>query len=71
MSNSLDPGSGSKLFANVISSQQKLQLVGKELDIEQLVDTSFSVNPWLKSISFGSNTFHLAKVLATTKSEPG
>ena len=33
----------------------------------ELLDTTF----WLKSISFGSNFFHLAKVLATTNSEPG
>ena len=26
--------------------------------------------PWLKFISFGSNLFHSAKVLATTNSEP-
>ena len=32
-----------------------------------VLDTTF----WLKSISFGSNFFYLAKVLATTNSEPG
>ena len=37
------------------------------LNTKQLVDTTF----WLKPISFGSNFFHLAKVLATTNSEPG
>ena len=30
---------------------------------------TFWLKPWLKSISFGSNFFHLAKVLATTNSE--
>ena len=34
---------------------------------EQLLDTTFR----LKSISFGPNFFYLAKVLATTNSEPG
>ena len=58
---------GSNLFAKVINRWQKLLLGGNELNTEQLVDTTF----WLKSISFGSNFFHLAKVLATTNSEPG
>ena len=60
-----------KLFAKVISWQQKLPLVGKELNTKQPVGTIFWLNPWLKLISFGSNFFHLAKVLATTNSEPG
>ena len=55
------------MFAKVISSQQKSHLAGKELNTKQLVDTTF----WLKLISLGSNFFHLAKVLATTNSEPG
>ena len=46
-------------------------LVAKELNTKQLVDTNFWLKPWLKLISFGSNFFHLAKVLATTNSEPG
>ena len=33
--------SGSKLFEEVISRRQNLPLVGKELDTEQLVDTTF------------------------------
>ena len=41
----------------------------KELNTKQL-DT-FWLKPWLTLISFGSNFFHLAKVLATTNSEPG
>ena len=38
---------------------------------KKLVDTTFRLKPWLKLISFGSNFFHSAKVLATTNSEPG
>ena len=38
---------------------------------KQLVDTTFCLKSWLKLISFGSNFFHLARVLDTTKSEPG
>ena len=45
-------------------------IAGKELNTKQLLDT-FWLKPWLKLISFGSNFFHLAKVLATTNSEPG
>ena len=41
------------------------------LNTEELVDTTFWLKPWQKSISFGSNFSHLAKVLATTNSEPG
>ena len=33
--------------------------------------TTFWLDSWLKSTSFGSNFFCLAKVLATTNSEPG
>ena len=36
-----------------------------------MFDTTFWLKPWLKLISFGSNFFHLVKVLATTNSEPG
>ena len=46
--------SGYKLFAKVISAQQKLALAGKDLNTKQLVDTTFWLNPWLKLISFGS-----------------
>ena len=45
-------------------------IAGKELNTKQLVD-AFWLKPWLKLISFGSNLFLLAKVLATTNSEPG
>ena len=44
-------------------------ITGKELNTKQL-DT-FWLKPWLKLISFGSNFFQCAKVLATTNSEPG
>ena len=47
-------------------------LVGKDLNTKQLIDTAtFWLKPWLKLISFGSNFFHLAKVLPTTNSKPG
>ena len=42
-----------------------------ELNTKQLFDTTFCLKPWLKFISFGSNFFYLAKVLATTIFEPG
>ena len=45
-------------------------IAGKELNAKQLVDT-FWLKPWLKLRSFGSNFFHLAKVLAAPNSEPG
>ena len=44
--------------------------MGKEFNTKKLVDTSFWLKPWLKLISFGYNIFDLAKVLATTNSEP-
>ena len=59
------------LFTKVISIQQKLPLADKELNAKQLVDANFWLKPWLKLILFGSNFFHLAKVLATKNSEPG
>ena len=49
----------------------KVALAGKVINTKQLVDTTFWLKPWLKLILFGSNFFHLAKVLATTNSEPG
>ena len=66
----LDKMSGSKLFAKVVCRQQKSPLVGKELNTKQLAETTFWLKSWLKLISFFSNFFHLAKVLATTNSEP-
>ena len=70
VSNSLDPDQA-RHFVKVISRQQKSSLAGRELNKKQLVDTTFWLKPWLKLISFGSNFFYLAKVLATTNSEPG
>ena len=60
------------MFAKAISRQQETPLAGKRLNTKQLVDTDFlaKILSWLKLISFGSNFFHLAKVLATTNSEP-
>ena len=49
----------------------KVTASSKELNTEQFDDTTFWRKPWFKSISFGSNFFDLAKVLATTNSEPG
>ena len=59
--------SGSKLFAKVISRQQKSALASKELNTKQLVDTTLAKVKfiWLQLFST------LAKVLATTKSEQG
>ena len=75
VSNSLDPDQarhfvGPDLGPNCL---QRLSADNKdkELNTEQLVDTIFWLKPWLELISFGSNFFHLAKVLATTNSEPG
>ena len=48
-----------------------MPLAGKELNGEQLLDITFWLKSWLKSISFDSIFFHLAKVLATANSEPG
>ena len=45
-------------------------IAGKDFNTKQLVDT-FWLKPWLKLILLRSNFFHLAKVLATTNSEPG
>ena len=63
--------SWSKLFAKVISRWPKSPRTGKELNKELLLDITFWLKRWLKSISFGSNFYHLAKMLATTNSEPG
>ena len=54
--------------------QQTIKVVPseqKDLNTKQLVDITFWLKPWLKFILFGSNFFHLAKVLAKTNSEPG
>ena len=60
-----------KCLQRLSADDKKLPLAGKELDIVQLLNTPFWLKPWLKSISFGSIFFHLAKVLATTNYEPG
>ena len=75
MSNRLDPDQaqhfvGPDLGPNCLqrlSPDDKSLQVGIVLNTEQHLDTTF----WLKSISFGSNIFYLAKVLATTNSERG
>ena len=59
-----------KLFAKVITRQQKSALACKEVNTKLLVETTFWLKPWLKFISFGSNFFHMAKVLDTANSEP-
>ena len=74
MSISLDPDQA-RHFVGPDLGQNCLQrlsadIAGKELNAKQLADT-FWLKPWLKLISFGSNFFHLAKMLATTNSEPG
>ena len=63
--------SGCQQFAKVISRiQSRCCRTKSSLKTRKLVDTTFWINPWQKSISFASNFFHLAKVLATTNSEP-
>ena len=54
----------------VCKGYQQTTKVGKELNAKKLVDMTFLLKPWLKLISFGYNFFRLAKVLATTNSEP-
>ena len=76
MSNNLDPDQarhfvGPDLDPNCLQRLQKLPLAGKEVNTKQLVDITFWLRPWLKLRLFGSSFFHLAKVLATTNSEPG
>ena len=63
--------SGSNLFAKVISRQQKSPLAGKEITTKQLVDTTIWLKPRLKLILYGSNFFHLARVLDATNLSQG
>ena len=74
VSNSLDPDQARHFVRPDLDPNclQKLSadIAGKELNTKQLVD-NFWLKPLLKLISFGSNFFHLAKVLASTNSEPG
>ena len=44
--------------------------MGKELNTKKPIDSTFRLKPWLKLISFGYIFFQLAKVMATTNSEP-
>ena len=76
VSNSLDPDQarhlvgpdlGPKCLQRLMSADDKSHCQQEVLNTEQVLDTTF----WLKSISFGANFFYLAKVLATTNSEPG
>ena len=74
VSNSLDPDQarhfvGPEMGPNCLQ-RLSADIAGKEVNTKQLVDT-FWLKPWLKLFSFGSNFFHLAKVLASTNSEPG
>ena len=66
VSNSLDPDEALHCVRPDLDPNclQRLSadIVGKELNTKQFVDT-FWLKPWLKLISFGSNYFHLAKVL--------
>ena len=80
VSNSLDPDQarhfvgpdlGPNCLQRLSADNKSRPLAGKEFNTKQLVDTTFLLKPWLKLISFGSNFFHLAKVLATTNTEPG
>ena len=77
MSNNLDPDQAQHFFnlgpncLQRLSADNKSRPYRAELNTRQLVDTTFWLKPWLNLISFGSNFFHLAKVLATTNSEPG
>ena len=74
MSNSLDPDQTQHFVMPDLGSNclQRLSadIGGKQLNTKQIADT-FWLKPWLKLISFGSNFFDLAKVLATSNSEPG
>ena len=74
MSNILDPDQALHFIEPDLGPNclQRLStdMAGKELNTKQLVDTLW-LKPWLRLISFGSNFFHLVKVLATTNPEPG
>ena len=73
MSNSWDPDQAGHFVRPglVPNCLQRLSadIAGKELNTKHHVDT-FWLKPWLKLILFGSNFFHLVKVLASTNSEP-
>ena len=69
VSNSLDSDQAQH-FVGPDLGPNCLQRLSADIAGKQLVDT-FWLKPWLKLISFGSNFFHLAKLFATTNSEPG
>ena len=80
VSNSLDPDQtrrfigpdlGPSCLQRLSADYKKLPLAGEEFNTEQLLDTTFWLKPWPKSISFCPNVYHLAKVLAATIFEPG
>ena len=60
------PDLGPNCLQRLSADKKKSALKGKELNTIQLVAKALA-----KVISFGSNFFHLAKVLATPNSEPG
>ena len=74
VSNGLDPDQalhfvGPDLGPNCLrrlSADDKVAASWQITNTEQLLDTTFWLKPMFESISFGSNFFHLAKVLATT-----
>ena len=73
VSNSLDLDQaphfvGPDLDPNCLQRQQKSPLVSEELNTKQLFGSNLGLTK--KFISYGSNCFHFAKVLATTNSEP-
>ena len=75
VSNSLGPDQAQR-FVGPDQGQNCLQRLSannksRQLNTKQLIDTTFWLKPQLKLISFSSNFFHLAKVSATTSSEPG
>ena len=68
-----DIRSGLILVQTVCKGYQQTTRVapsGKDFT-KQLVSTTLWLKPWQKLISFGSNFFNLATVLASTNSEPG
>ena len=73
MLNSLDPDQARHFVGPDLgpTSLQRLSARGQSVKYRTTSDTTSDTTFWLKSISFGSNFFYLAKVLATTNSEPG
>ena len=75
MSNSLDPDQARQNVRPDLGPNWLQRLLADKSPLagntKQLIHTTFWLKPWLKLVSFGSNFFHLAKVLATTISELG